>query len=232
MGEVAENLNRVRETIKTAAEKCGRDPGRVRLIAVSKTKTAAMIQEAMGAGQQDFGENYAQELRDKMEALADPGLRWHYIGHLQKNKAKYVAGKVYEVHSVDSLDLARELDKRAEKSGGRQRVMLELNLAGEATKTGADPALALSLVRGLGELKALELVGLMTMPPYFSDPEEARPFYRGLRELRDRLRIALGDPGALPELSMGMSHDFAVAIEEGATRVRVGTAIFGEREKA
>lgn len=227
MGEVAANLKRVREAIARAAAKAGRDPASVRLVAVSKLKPLAAIAEAIAAGQLDFGENYAQELRDKMAAMAAPEVRWHYIGSLQKNKVKYVAGKVFEVHSVDSLELASEIGRRSEAMGAKTRVFLEVNLAGEASKSGADPSRALSLAQTIRELRGLELVGLMTMPPYFPDPEAARPFYRELRELRDRARAELG--ADLPELSMGMSNDFEVAISEGATRVRVGTAIFGER---
>jgi hypothetical protein len=199
-------------------------------VAVSKLKPPEMIREAIAAGQLDFGENYAQELRDKMAAVTEPA-RWHFIGRLQRNKVKYVAGKVFELHSLDGLELARELSRKCGERGSRMRVFLEVNLGAEAAKSGIEPAEAPGLVKAMREIVNLELVGLMTMPPYFQDPESARPFYRGLRELRDRLREELSDPGALPELSMGLSNDFEVAIEEGATRARIGTAIFGEREK-
>jgi len=226
---IADRLAEVRRRVAAAEERAGRQPGSVLLIAVSKTKPAEAIMEAAGSGQVHFGENYAQELRDKLIALPDPKLRWHFIGHLQKNKVKYVAGKVYEVHTVDGADLAVEIGRRAAALGVRQRALLEVNVGGEEQKSGVGPAAAAGLCRAVIATPGVELVGLMTMPPLFDDPELTRPFYRRLRELRDRLRSELGDPAALPELSMGLSHDFEVAIEEGATRVRVGTAIFGER---
>jgi pyridoxal phosphate enzyme (YggS family) len=230
VASVAENLARVNEAISEAAVKAGRGPASVLLVAVSKLKPAAMVREAIAAGQLDFGENYAQELRDKMREIADPRVRWHFIGHLQKNKVKYVAGRACEVHTVDSEEIARELGARAEKEGGRQRVMIEVNVGGEAAKSGVDPESAAGLVEAVRGIAGVELVGLMTMPPFAEDPAEERPYYRALRELRDRLRVQLGDPAALPELSMGLSHDFREAIAEGATRVRVGTAIFGARD--
>ena len=231
MGLVADNLAEVNEKIETAAKRAGRDPKEITLVAVSKTKPVELIEEAIEAGQLDFGENYAQELRDKMKAITDERVRWHFIGHLQKNKAKYVAGKTYEIHSIDRADLAEEIDKRAEKEGQIQRVMLEVNVGEEDTKAGTTEDDAIELAKSLMKLDNIELVGLMTMPPYFDDMEEVRPYYRKLRALRDNMREKLEDEHALPELSMGLSHDFEVAIEEGATRIRVGTAIFGERER-
>ena len=228
---VVENLADVRVRTAAAEARAGRQPGSVLLIAVSKTKPEAAIREAMVAGQVHFGENYAQELRDKLVALTDPGLCWHFIGHLQKNKVKYVAGKVFEVHAVDSAEIASEIGRRAVALGGRQRALLEVNVGGEEQKSGVEPEAVAGLARAVLALPGIELVGLMTMPPLFDDPERTRPFYRRLRELRDAIRVELADPAALPELSMGLSHDFEVAIAEGATRVRVGTAIFGEREK-
>ena len=229
MASVAENLARVKEAINAAAARAGRDPASVLLVAVSKLKSAAMVREAIAAGQLDFGENYAQELRDKMREIADPRLCWHFIGHLQKNKVKYVAGKACEVHAVDSEEIALEIGARAEKEGKRQRVMIEVNVGGEAAKSGVDPGAAAGLVEAVRGIAGVELVGLMTMPPFEDDPARERPYYRALRELRDRIRTEIGDPAALPELSMGLSHDFTEAIAEGATRVRVGTAIFGAR---
>jgi hypothetical protein len=232
MAGVAENLERVRAAMAEAAREAGRDPGSVLLVAVSKLKPAALIREAIAAGQYDFGENYGQELRDKMREVNDPRARWHFIGRLQKNKVKYAAGKVYEVHSLDGLELAAAVNERAGKEGVVQRVMIEVNVGGEASKSGVEPGEALSLARSMRSLEHLDLVGLMTMPPLLDDPAAERPYYRALRELRDRIRDELGDPAALPELSMGLSHDFQEAIAEGATRVRIGTAIFGEREKS
>jgi pyridoxal phosphate enzyme (YggS family) len=229
MGAVAENLVRGRAAMAAAAARAGRDPASVRLIAVSKTQPVRLIEEALAAGQHHFGENYAQELREKMAALPAAELRWHFIGALQRNKVKYLVGKVDAVHSLDGLELAHELEKRSANAGVVTRVLVEVNLGGEASKSGVTPTAASALVRSVRGLPHLELVGLMTMPPWTKDPEAARPFFRALRELRDRLRAELDEPAALPELSMGLSHDFEVAIEEGATMVRVGTAIFGER---
>lgn len=226
---LAENLAAVRARVAAAEARAGRQPGSVLLVAVSKTKTAEAVRAAAAAGQVHFGENYAQELRDKLVAVPDPGLRWHFIGHLQKNKVKYVAGKVFEIHAVDDAELAAEIGRRAVALRVRQRVLLEVNVGGEDQKSGAPPEAAAVLARAALATPGVELVGLMTMPPLFDDPEQTRPFYRRLRELRDEIRRELGDPAALPELSMGLSHDFEVAILEGATRVRVGTAIFGER---
>lgn len=229
MGSVAQNLARVRETIEKAAARSGRPPGCVCLVAVTKTKPVQMIEEAVAAGHLDFGENYAQELRDKIKAATVPGIRWHFIGHLQKNKVKYVAGKVFEIHSLDSMALANEIDKRAQRAGVVARVFLEINLGGEAAKKGIEEQKAVAMIESARDFKNIEVVGLMTMPPYFSDPEKARPYYRRLRELRDEIRVRINEEEALPELSMGLSNDFEAAVEEGATRVRVGTAIFGER---
>jgi len=229
MGEVADNLARVREAVARAAEKAGRDPADVKLIAVSKTKPAALIEEALAAGQFDFGENYAQELRDKMRELGEAGARWHFIGKLQRNKVKYVAGKVEVLHTIDGLALAEEVDKRSAKAGAVTRALIEVNVGGEEQKAGVDPDEALPLMRAVMGMDHVEPIGLMTMPPYWDDAELTRPHFERLRNLRGEMRNELGDPAALPELSMGLSHDFEVAIEEGATMVRVGTAIFGSR---
>jgi pyridoxal phosphate enzyme (YggS family) len=194
-------------------------PPGVTLVAVSKTQPAEAIREAYAAGQRHFGENYAQEWRAKAEALADlPDLTWHFIGSLQSNKAKYLAGKVSWVHTVDRLELARELSRRCAAAGATMNVLLEVNLGGEAQKGGCAPAEAPALAEAVRALPALTLRGLTCIPPPEEDP---RPHFRALRALRDRLGLA--------ELSMGMSADWPVAVEEGATFVRVGTAIFGER---
>jgi pyridoxal phosphate enzyme (YggS family) len=196
-------------------------PAGVTLVAVSKSQPADAIREAFAAGQRDFGENYVQEWREKAEVLADlDGLRWHFIGSLQTNKVKYLAGRVALVHTVDRIELGREIAKRWERAGARARVLVEVNLGGEETKGGCAPGEAPALVAALRELPSLEVAGLTCIPPADADP---RPHFQDLRRMRD----ALG----LRELSMGMSGDYPVAIAEGSTIVRVGTAIFGERAR-
>jgi hypothetical protein len=203
---------------RLAAIRLGIPPG-VTLVAVSKTQPAGAVREAHAAGQRDFGENYVQEWREKAEALADlQDLTWHFIGSLQTNKVKYLAGRVGMIHTVDREELGREISKRWEKAGARARVLVEVNLGGEASKGGCAEGAVPGLVELLRGLPAIEVVGLTCIPPPEDDP---RPHFRTLRGLRDRL--------GLRELSMGMSGDYPVAIEEGATIVRVGTAIFGER---
>jgi len=194
-------------------------PAGVTLVAVSKTQPAEAIREAYAAGQRDFGENYAQEWRDKADALADlADLRWHFIGGLQTNKVKYLAGRVAAIHTVDRVELAREISKRFAAKGAVARVYLEVNVGGEASKSGCAPDEVPALAAAVRALPAIEVVGLMAIPPPEDDP---RPHFRTLRALRDRLGLA--------GLSIGMSADWRVAVEEGSTCVRVGTAIFGER---
>jgi len=226
--ELKRNLEQVRQRIKSAAERVGRNADDIKLVAVSKTKPVEMIKDALSLGQYDFGENYAQELRDKMAEISDARIRWHYIGSLQRNKVKYLVGKVALIHSIDSVSLIEEIEKRAGSQGIKVPILLEVKLSEEDSKSGIEPSGLVSLAeRALGA-KAIELKGLMTMPPYFEDPEKARPYYIRLRQIRDELEKKLGVN--LPELSMGMSNDFEVAIEEGASYIRVGTAIFGERK--
>lgn len=222
---ITTRLEIVQKRIRGAAARAGRDPASIALVAVSKTQPAAAIREAFEAGQRLFGENYAQELRDKAEELKDLGIAWHFIGHLQRNKAKVVAPVAACMESVDSLDLARELARRAP---ARLRCLIEVNIGGEGSKSGIAPEGVAELARGIRALENLDLAGLMIVPPYDADPEKSRPYFRKIRLLRDELARTHGP--ALPELSMGMSHDVEVAIEEGATIVRIGTAIFGERE--
>ncbi len=211
MSAIAENLRRVRERI----------PAGVTLVAVSKTKPAAAIREAYAAGQRDFGENYAQEWREKAAELADLGdLVWHFIGALQTNKVKYLAGAVRWVHTVDRLALAEELSRRSARAGATTRVLLEVNVAGEGSKSGCAPEEVPALAAAVRGLPGLELRGLMCIPPAEGDP---RPHFAGLRALRDAV------DASLPDLSMGMSGDYEAAIAEGSTIVRVGTAIFGAR---
>ncbi|MFI5331547.1 MAG: YggS family pyridoxal phosphate-dependent enzyme [Desulfobaccales bacterium] len=225
MSQIAQNLEEVRRRMAAAARRAGRDPGQVRLVAVSKTVPVELIRQAVAAGQRLFGENYLQEARGKIEALGEAA-SWHFIGHLQSNKAKAAVNRFELIHGVDRLKLARALDAAAASAGTIQKILMQVNLAGEASKSGTSPEAAAELQREISQLPHLRLVGLMTMPP-FLDPEAVRPYFRALRELRDGLQDLGGTP--LPELSMGMSGDFEVAIEEGATLVRVGTAIFGSR---
>ncbi len=223
---LAERWRAVSAKVAAAAERAGREPSSVTLIAVSKTHPYEAIAQVAAAGARDFGENYVQELVDKQREAGAEALRWHFIGHLQRNKAKLIAGKVALVHAVDSVALGAELDRR---TAAPQPVLAAVNLGGEASKSGVDEAGAEALCAGLAALANLRLVGLMTMPPPAEDPETVRPIFRALAELRRRLEQRLGMP--LPSLSMGMSGDYEVAISEGATHVRVGTAIFGERAR-
>jgi len=223
---IAERWTEVRAHVAQACERAGRAASEVTIVAVSKTHPASAIREAAAAGAIDFGENYAQELAAKQAELGagDGALRWHYIGRLQRNKAKLVAGKVSLVHAVDSEELAGELAKRAAQV---QPILLSVNLGGEATKGGVTGETAPAFARRIAEIQNVRLDGLMTMPPPSDDPEASRPVFAALRELRDRIADSLGQP--LPVLSMGMSGDYEVAIQCGATHVRIGTAIFGSR---
>ena len=226
MTGIAERLQRVRDRISAACDRAGRDPGSVRLIAVSKTVPIAGVAEALAAGQTLFGENRVQEALAKM-AEAGPGATWHLVGHLQKNKARHAIGAFALIHGLDDRELAFELDRRAAARSTRQPVLVQANLSREATKRGSDEDGLLPLLTAVADLPHLELRGLMIVPPPVDDPELSRPWFRRLKQLRDRAASLLGRP--LPELSMGMTDDFEVAIEEGATMVRVGRAIFGER---
>jgi len=223
---IRDNLLRVRERIERAAQKAGRDPKGIRLVAVSKTVEVARIKEAIEAGVSILGENYIQEAQKKIEDIGKP-VSWHFIGHLQSNKARYAVRLFEMVHSVDSVSLAEELNRRAEQEGRVIQVMVEVNLSGEATKFGTDEERVSNLARRIRDLEHLSLEGLMTMPPYFDSPELGRPYYTALRELKEKM-IQEGIP--MKELSMGMSNDFEIAVEEGATYVRIGTAIFGPRQ--
>ena len=226
MAQVAYNLSKVRAAIGEACYRARRDPGAVRLVAVSKTVDLDRIRAAIDAGQDLFGENYLQEARDKIAVLGRQ-VSWHLVGSLQSNKARGAVEIFDLIHAVDRLKLAQALDAAAARQGKVQDVLIQVNQAGEATKSGVEPAAAPALLKEVARLPHLRVLGLMTMPPWFPDPEAARPYFRALRALQDHLRGLTGLP--LPELSMGMSGDFAVAVEEGATLVRVGTAIFGSR---
>ena len=228
MSLIADNLTLIRQRIGLSAERSGRDPATVRLVAVSKTRPASDVEEAARAGQVVFGENYVQELIVKASDIRLP-VEWHAIGHLQSNKVRQLAGLVSMIHSVDRFSLAEEISRQWGRLDRSCAVLIQVNLAGEASKSGTTAQDALELVRRVSELPHLQVRGLMTMPPFFDDPEAARPYFQGLRSLAERIRDE-GLPGVeMVELSMGMSGDFEVAIEEGSTLVRVGTAIFGDR---
>ena len=226
MTQIEENILRVMERIEKAARKAGRNPEEIKLVAVSKTVEIARVREAVEAGVLILGENYVQEAQKKIEEIGHP-VAWHFIGHIQSNKAKYAVRLFDMIHSLDSIPLAEELDRRAEKEGRTMNVMIEVNLSGETTKFGSEEARTFDIARKVLNLRHLSLAGLMTMPPYFDSPEMSRSYFIQLRELKEKM-IKEGVP--VKELSMGMSNDFEVAIEEGATYVRVGTAIFGERK--
>ncbi|HEY7185564.1 MAG TPA: YggS family pyridoxal phosphate-dependent enzyme [Vicinamibacterales bacterium] len=226
---VASNLADIRARMASAAQSAGRDPSSVRLIAVSKTFPLDAVREAYDAGQREFGENRVQEGLQKIERSADLSIRWHLLGHLQTNKARKAASAFAMIQSVDSVELLNKLDHGAADEGRAPELLIQVDLAGEATKFGAPPAEVPRLFEAAAACRAARVVGLMTLPPLPDTPEDARRWFRQLRELRDGW-LASGVPAALlRELSMGMSGDFEVAIQEGATIVRVGTAIFGER---
>jgi hypothetical protein len=229
---IAENLAAVRARIAAAAARAGRPADAVQLVAVTKQKPSADIRAALTAGQADFGENYVQELLAKQDELADAAaaLRWHAIGPLQRNKVRQVVGRVALLHAVDSARLLDEIDRRSAAAGVVTPVLLQVDSALEPTKSGCPEAELPALAHHALCLPAVALRGLMTLPPFFDDPEETRPFFARLRALRDALVAQHGVPAErLTELSMGMSGDYEVAVEEGATLVRVGSAIFGER---
>lgn len=226
---IAENLKIIGERIAAAALRAGRDPASVRLVAVSKTQSADAVDEAARYGQLLFGENYVQEFTAKAAEVTEP-VEWHFIGSLQSNKVKYLAGKVGMIHSVDRLSLAQEISRQWGRLGKVCDVLIEVNIACETSKGGTSTAELRELVTAVSRLPALRVRGLMTMPPFFDDPEGARPYFRELRRLAGVLDAEGIDGVAMAELSMGMSGDFEVAIEEGATLVRVGSAIFGARQ--
>ena len=224
-----QRLEQVRERIRKACESCERDPDSVRLVAVSKTVAADIVKEAIAAGVTIVGENYVQEAREKFKALVQYPLSWHFIGHLQSNKAKYAVRLFDLIHTVDSLKLAFELDKQAAKAGKVQQILVQVNISGEDTKSGIPADEAPRLISEISRMENIALKGLMTMPPYFYQPEKVRPFFAALRKLRDQIEQTQPNV-SLSELSMGMTGDFEAAIREGATLVRIGTAIFGERQ--
>jgi len=226
---ISARLAKIRERITTAARSVGRDPSSVRLVAVSKTFPIDLIRDAYAAGQRDFGENRVQEGLQKIAAATDLEIRWHLLGHLQTNKAKKAAEVFAVLHGVDGVEVLQKLDGAAADAGATPELLLQVDLAGEATKFGIAPAEVPRLFDVAASCRAARVTGLMALPPYPETPEDSRPYFMRLRELRDGW-LASGVPAAmLRELSMGMSGDFEVAIQEGATMVRVGTAIFGSR---
>lgn len=232
MSRITDNIDHVEKRIAEACERAGRPRESVQLIAVSKTKPVSDLMEALNYGHNVFGENKVQEIRDKVEAMGTEGIHWHMIGHLQANKVKYLIGVVDLIHSVDNDKLAAEIEKQAAKHDVVMDVLCEVNMAGEETKFGLKPEETMDFVKRISELPHLKVRGLMTIAPYTEDPESNRVYFKGLRELKDRIN-AEHIPGVdMDTLSMGMTGDYEVAIEEGATLVRVGTGIFGERHYA
>jgi pyridoxal phosphate enzyme (YggS family) len=228
--QLAARLMGVRERIAAAAHECGRSPDEVKLIAISKTHPASVIRTLIELGPTDFGENRVQEAEEKINEIDRDDIRWHLVGHLQANKARRAVSLFDVIHSLDSVDLARRLDRLCVEEGREKLpVLIQVDLGHEETKSGIDESELTQMVDGFGPLKRLELIGLMTLPPFFDDREQSRPFFRRLRELRDQLASLGAFGNRTGELSMGMTHDFEVAIQEGATMVRIGTAIFGER---
>lgn len=226
--DLKKRLENVKDRINKAALKCSRDPESILLVAVSKTIPANSVREAIEAGVTTLGESYVQEARNKFNVLGRYPVSWHFIGHLQSNKAKYAVRLFDLIHSVDTLKLAGELNKQAKKVNKIQDVLIQINIGKEPSKSGSDIENARKLIKDIVLFENLSVKGLMAMPPFFNNPEKARPYFIALRNLRDQIQKAF--PGViLNELSMGMTGDFEVAIEEGATLVRIGTAIFGER---
>jgi hypothetical protein len=227
---IKENLASIQQRMKVCALKCGRPPESIRLVAVGKTQSADRIRQVYDAGATIIGENYIQEAREKFEKLYDLDVQWHFIGHLQSNKAKYAVRMFDLIHSVDSLKLALELDKQAQKVGKVQKILAQVNIGSSPNKSGLTENEAPKLILQMADLENLRIQGLMTMPPFFNNPEKARPYFAALRHLRDSLKERGVLSPEFNELSMGMTGDFEAAISEGATLVRIGTAIFGARQ--
>ena len=226
---LAENVEIVRNRIREVCSRCGRQPGDVLLVGVSKTFSAEMVREAVAAGLVDIGENYAQELLEKRGQLNEERIRWHFVGHLQSNKVKQVIEYVHLIHTVDNERVAEEIQKRAERVGRSVDVLIEVHTTDEATKFGIPPEQTIDLLKRISGLDRTRVQGLMTMGPFSDDPNDSRPSFRQLVDLRDRILREGIQTVSMKHLSMGMTHDFEVAIEEGATIVRIGTAVFGKR---
>jgi hypothetical protein len=226
---IAASLADVRHRLARAIERAGRSPSSVRLVAISKTHPVEYVRAAVAAGQTRFGENRVQEALEKIDASSDTRIEWHLVGHLQSNKARKAAGAFACIHSIDGADVLRRLDDAAADGGHTPELFVQVDLAGEPTKHGATAESLLSIFEAAGRCRAARVTGLMVLPPFTPDPEDARPYFRLLRDVRDELTRRGVPASMLQQLSMGMSHDFEVAVEEGATLVRVGTAIFGTR---
>ncbi len=230
MNDIAENIAQIRDRIDAACSRSGRNKESVHLIAVSKVKPAELVDAAFEAGQKLFGENYVQEFSDKVTQVKKP-ITWHFIGALQSNKVKYIKGKVAMIHSVDRLSLATEINKQWSKLDSSIDILIQINIGNEESKSGCRPADLETLIREAAKLPYINIKGLMCLPPHDDDPERVRPYFTRMKQLSEQI-AQLNIPGVtMDELSMGMSGDFEVAIEEGATLVRVGTAIFGARKK-
>ncbi|MBI4534808.1 MAG: YggS family pyridoxal phosphate-dependent enzyme [Ignavibacteriae bacterium] len=228
---ISENIDTLRQRISSTCARVGRDPLSVTLLGVSKTFSTEAIREAVRAGVADIGENYVQELLGKRKNLMEEAIRWHFIGHLQSNKVKYISEWIHLIHAVDNAGLAEEIDKRARQAGRVIDVLVEVNTTGEASKFGIRPEAALKFVQGLHAFGNIRIAGLMTIGPFLPDPEASRPMFRQLRLLGEELKDLDQSNVEMKHLSMGMTDDFEVAVEEGATIVRIGTAIFGSRRK-
>ncbi len=224
-----QRVTQIQERIRQAAVLCGRNPDSIQLVAVTKTVPPATIRQAMDAGLRIFGESYLQEAAAKINAIADNRLSWHFIGHLQSNKAKFAVCCFDLIHSVDSASLAEALNRQAGRIHKIQNVLVQVNISGESTKSGTSIKETAALVYAIREMKNLSVKGLMTIPPFFDQPEKARPYFKALADLKEEIQKQSRSGNEMTELSMGMTGDFEVAIEEGATLVRIGTAIFGER---
>ncbi|WP_320042761.1 YggS family pyridoxal phosphate-dependent enzyme [uncultured Desulfobacter sp.] len=227
--QIQSNIKKIQDDICAAAQKSGRDASRVTLIAVSKRKPSEMIRQAIDGGHRDFGENYIQEAMEKIDLLGRDSANWHFIGHLQSNKAKFAVKYFDLIHTVDTVKLAKEINRQAEKIEKIQKILLQVNISQETTKSGAQESEMIDIARQVSQYENLHVSGLMCMPPFFDDPEEARVYFKRLRELSKEIEILNLPHTDMTHLSMGMSNDFTVAVEEGSTLVRVGTAIFGAR---
>jgi len=228
--QIQSNLKKIHDDIRAAAQKSGQDASRVTLIAVSKKKPPEMIQQAIDAGQKDFGENYIQEAMEKIDLLGRKSAIWHFIGHLQSNKAKFAVKYFDLIHTVDKVKLAKEINRQAQKIGKMQEILLQVNISQETTKSGAKENEIVAIAKQVYRFDNLHISGLMCMPPFFDDPEDARIYFKRLKQISKDIE-ALNLPNTtMTHLSMGMSNDFPIAVEEGATLVRVGTAIFGARQ--
>lgn len=229
MNPIKDNLERIEQQITQTAVSCGRNPEDIQLIAVSKKKSSDMIQQAALAGAVHFGENYIQEAVQKVEKISDDRLMWHFIGHLQSNKARFAVKHFEYIHTVDTIKLAREISKQAKKIDKVQKVLIQVNIGEESSKSGTQAEDTLDLAKEMQHLENISVQGLMCMPPWFTDPEDARPYFQKLVAIKDTIAARQMETVSMTHLSMGMSNDFKVAIEEGATFIRVGTSIFGER---